>query len=167
MLSSSSHRSHPPPVKKKFVFFFSSNLREFSPSLSPRRRNFYPKTASFFHLQMATRQENLGSSGKRARGPNLYLHLLPLLPTPPSFISSFLSSIPSLSLNPTQIQAVYDELTGMIRVHDERDMELLWRRGFFGKGSLSRSEPSWRRRVENKIALAEGREQSTFCFDHT
>lgn len=139
--------------------FSFANFRHFL--LLPISVSFSPP--DHHDTSMATRPENLGSSGKRIRGPNLYINLLPLLPSPPSFFSSFLSSIPQLSLNPTQIQAVYDELTGMIRVHDEEDMTLLWRRGFFGKGSLSRSEPSWRRRVENKIAQAEGREQSTFC----
>jgi tRNA-splicing endonuclease subunit Sen2 len=38
-------------------------------------------------------------------------------------------------------------------------MQRLWRQGFFGKGFLSRSEPSWRRRVENRRAELEGKEK--------
>ncbi len=36
--------------------------------------------------------------------------------------------------------------------------EALWQRGFFGKGNLSRSEPTWRQRKVNEIdALRKGR----------
>jgi hypothetical protein len=49
-------------------------------------------------------------------------------------------------------------------VRGEDDMVILWRKGFFGKGALSRSEPSWKRRVENKIAEAEGGVKSSFQF---
>jgi hypothetical protein len=44
---------------------------------------------------------------------------------------------------------VYDATTRCVVVEDRGDMEILFRRGFFGKGTLSRSEPSWRdRRVD-------------------
>jgi len=36
-------------------------------------------------------------------------------------------------------------------VVNARDMSLLWQRGFFGKGSLSRSEPSWLTRRVNEV----------------
>lgn len=107
-----------------------------------------------------TRPEQLAASHKRTRGPSLYSNLLPLLPAKPSFLTSFLSSLPLLSLSPPQIQAVYDEMTKTVWVQGDADMVMLWRRGFFGKGTLSRSEPSWKRRVENKIAELEGREKS-------
>lgn len=105
---------------------------------------------------IVTRSENLGSSHKRARGPNLYSQLLPLAPTPPSFLSSFLSLVPHLALSPPLIQAIYDDLTKSVWVQGEEDMVRLWRQGFFGKGALSRSDPSWKRRVENKRAEALG-----------
>lgn len=119
----------------------------------------------------STRPENLGSSSKRQRGLNIYSELLPLIPSSPTFLSSFISSLlphGTLSLSPPQIEAIYDELTKVIMVQDQEDMKRLWKCGFFGKGSLSRSEPSWRKRVENKIAEAEGREKSRFIFlfDH-
>ncbi|KAI5474229.1 tRNA-intron endonuclease [Pseudohyphozyma bogoriensis] len=101
-----------------------------------------------------TRPENLASSHKRARGPSVYAHALPLVPVQASLFSLLKSP-----LAPHQIKAVYDELTGSVTVEGEEDMVLLWRRGFFGKGTLSRSEPSWKRRVENKIAESEGREK--------
>lgn len=113
-----------------------------------------------------TRSENLGSSTKRTRGPNLYSQLLPLAPSPPSFLSSFLSLVPNLALSPPLIQAIYDDLTKSVWVQGEEDMIRLWRQGFFGKGALSRSDPSWKRRVENKRAEALGGVKSEFSPCH-
>jgi tRNA-splicing endonuclease subunit Sen2 len=109
-----------------------------------------------------TRPEQLAASHKRQKGPSLYHNLLPLIPAKPSYLATLLSSFPFLSLSPPQIQAIYDEMTRTVWVQQDDDMVLLWRRGFFGKGTLSRSEPSWKRRVENKIAELEGREKSEF-----
>ncbi|GAA5982468.1 hypothetical protein JCM11641_006125 [Rhodosporidiobolus odoratus] len=112
----------------------------------------------------ATRPEQLAASSKRtskAQILQLYQQLLPLKPSKPSLLNTFLSSIPFAvsSLTPTQIEAVWDELTQSVWVKDENDMLRLWRQGFFGKGFLSRSEPSWKRRVENRRAEVEGREK--------
>ncbi|KAK4705892.1 tRNA-splicing endonuclease subunit Sen2, partial [Phenoliferia sp. Uapishka_3] len=107
-----------------------------------------------------TRPDNLNSSSKRQHFLSLYSSLLPVItPLPPSLLHSFKSTLSFKSpLEPQQLQAVYDTLTTSISVHGDQDMTDLWRRGFFGKGSLSRSEPSWKRRVENKRATFEGRE---------
>lgn len=113
-----------------------------------------------------TRPEKLGSSGKRQRGPSLYHHLLPITPPAPSFLSTFASRLPGLNLSAPQIAAVYDELTQTVWVRDPESMVVLWRRGFFGKGSLSRSDPSWRQRVQNKRAEVDGKEKSEH-FIHT
>ena len=43
-------------------------------------------------------------------------------------------------------------------------MVILWRRGFFGKGALSRSDPSWRQRVQNKRAELDGKEKRKLKF---
>lgn len=43
-----------------------------------------------------------------------------------------------------------------IMVTDKCDMMYLWENGFFGSGTLSRSEPTWRERSEEKLALANG-----------
>ena len=108
-----------------------------------------------------TRPENLGSSNKRQHFLSLYSSLLPSIePARPSLLAAA-SSLLRSPLEPPKIEALYDELTHAVSVHGERDMVLLWRRGFFGKGSLSRSEPSWKRRVENRRAEFEGRETST------
>lgn len=42
---------------------------------------------------------------------------------------------------------------GVFKVCDENDMLQLWRKGFFGKGSLSRSDPSWKTRVGRRLNL--------------
>ncbi|GAA5933263.1 tRNA splicing endonuclease subunit SEN2 [Sporobolomyces koalae] len=112
----------------------------------------------------ATRPENLASSNKRTSRQSLlalYSQLLPLAPptSRSTYLASLLSAVPGLSLSTPQIEAVWDELTESIWVTHENDMQRLWRQGFFGKGFLSRSEPSWKRRVENRRAELEGREK--------
>ena len=106
-----------------------------------------------------TRPESFSPSNKRAgKQFSIYSQLLPVsLPPAQTFLTAFLSSLSlAAPLAQPKITAVYDELTHTIWVQGEKDMTILWRRGFFGKGALSRSEPSWKRRVENKIAVIEG-----------
>lgn len=125
-----------------------------------------PNTAPAPPRINATRPENLASSNKRTSRQSLlalYSQLLPLAPPPPSYLSTFLSALPGLGLTAPQIEAVWDELTQSVWVTHEADMQRLWRQGFFGKGFLSRSEPSWRRRVENRRAELEGREKREDC----
>lgn len=56
-------------------------------------------------------------------------------------------------LNPHCV-GVYDTATRSVWVTDPKDSTILWRRGFFGKGDLSRSEPSWLARQVNARKLA-------------
>lgn len=44
---------------------------------------------------------------------------------------------------------------GVFKVHDEEDMRNLWKQGFFGKGTLSRSDPSWKTRTNRRLNLDE------------
>ncbi|KAJ9134278.1 tRNA-splicing endonuclease subunit Sen2 [Pleurostoma richardsiae] len=44
-----------------------------------------------------------------------------------------------------------------VRVSDPEAMQALWTQGFFGKGSLSRSEPSWLKREQIRAGLVEGK----------
>ncbi len=62
----------------------------------------------------------------------------------PSFLSRFLSSL-FLFSSPTtrRIKGKFDEKSQAVIVSNREDMEKLWKEGFFGKGSLSRSEPTW------------------------
>lgn len=42
---------------------------------------------------------------------------------------------------------------GVFKVSNEKDMDYLWRSGFFGKGVLSRSEPTWKDRTIHRLDL--------------
>lgn len=74
------------------------------------------------------------------------------------------SSTPSSAARPSQkgkekVSVHYDRQLQTIWVEDlDEGIRLLWQRGFFGKGNLSRSEPTWRQRKVNEIdALRKGR----------
>ncbi|KAJ3869008.1 hypothetical protein EV359DRAFT_70182 [Lentinula novae-zelandiae] len=97
------------------------------------------------------------SSGK-SKGPNkggarrhendrIYAHPLPLIFSDPSS-SRTRSILGLLGLSRSQVinphcEGYYDPSTRSVWVVNQRDSEILWKRGFFGKGNLSRSEPSW------------------------
>ncbi|KAK7056195.1 tRNA splicing endonuclease subunit sen2 [Paramarasmius palmivorus] len=49
-------------------------------------------------------------------------------------------------------QAYFDVSTRSVWVLDEDDRRILWSRGFWGKGDLSRSEPSWlKRKIGDRV----------------
>ena len=58
-----------------------------------------------------------------------------------------------------KVSVFYDRQLQTVWVEElDQGIRLLWRRGFFGKGTLSRSEPTWRQRKINEIdALRKGR----------
>jgi tRNA-splicing endonuclease subunit Sen2 len=84
---------------------------------------------------------------RKAETARIYAHPLPVLFSEPkhSRIQAILSFL-GLSLirveNP-QCEGVFDPHTRSVWVSRSDDILVLWRRGFFGKGDLSRSEPSW------------------------
>ncbi|KAI9066969.1 hypothetical protein FKP32DRAFT_1564635 [Trametes sanguinea] len=96
------------------------------------------------------------SGARRAENNRIYAHPLPLvfLPPPPdsAYSPARLLSLVGLSAahveNP-RCEGVFDAATRSVWVTNERDSTILWRRGFFGKGDLSRSEPSWLARQIN------------------
>lgn len=49
--------------------------------------------------------------------------------------------------------AYWDHETKTITITDEKSMIDLWQQGFFGKGSLSRSEPNWLKREKTRLGL--------------
>lgn len=59
----------------------------------------------------------------------------------------------------TQCKSVPHEVTkvayhdGQFKVYDDVDIARLWLLGFFGKGSLSRSDPSWKIRTIRRLGL--------------
>ncbi|KAJ5229992.1 hypothetical protein N7489_010700 [Penicillium chrysogenum] len=80
-------------------------------------------------------------------------HVPPVIPhNPLSLISVALSYLTFLISPPRQevYSAYFDKATSSIHVTDERSINALWQMGFFGKGSLSRSEPSWLAREKNE-----------------
>ena len=64
-----------------------------------------------------------------------------------SLLASFLAvfeAAPKVEI--PQCVGVFDPITRSVWVTDPKDMEILFNRGFFGKGTLSRSEPTWQAR---------------------
>ncbi|KAI0255819.1 hypothetical protein BJV78DRAFT_1273358 [Lactifluus subvellereus] len=66
---------------------------------------------------------------------------------------------PARVLNP-RCKGTFDPITRSVWITDPNDRMILWRRGFFGKGNLSRSEPSWLLRQSN-IRLAGARQTTS------
>ncbi|KAK0636061.1 hypothetical protein B0T17DRAFT_486128 [Bombardia bombarda] len=53
-------------------------------------------------------------------------------------------------------QGVWDPDTHSVHVEDSKSIRALWEQGFFGKGSLSRSEPNWFKRELSRRGAAQG-----------
>ncbi|KAH9940930.1 uncharacterized protein BXZ73DRAFT_88603 [Epithele typhae] len=75
---------------------------------------------------------------RKAENNRIYAHPLPLVLSPPQ----------PRTFNP-HCEGVFDPATRSVWITNEKDSTILWRRGFFGKGDLSRSEPSWLARQVN------------------
>ncbi|KAJ5709023.1 hypothetical protein N7493_010357 [Penicillium malachiteum] len=71
---------------------------------------------------------------------------------PLSLISVALSYLSCLISPPRKelYTAYFDSATSAVHVTDEKTINALWRMGFFGKGNLSRSEPSWLEREKKR-----------------
>lgn len=95
-----------------------------------------------------------GKGGGRHQQNNItYAYPLPLIfePPAPTTVNSLLGTI-GLSkprvLNP-HCEGYFDAATRSVWIVDPKHAMVFWRRGFFGKGNLSRSEPSWLTRQVN------------------
>ncbi|KAJ7224463.1 hypothetical protein GGX14DRAFT_425752 [Mycena pura] len=102
------------------------------------------------------------AGGRRNGNDRTYACPLPLtfLYPPPSPARSLfgLLGISLTKVETPQCHGVFDPATLSVWVTDKRDSTILWRRGFFGKGDLSRSEPSWlARQVNARKAAAANR----------
>ena len=93
------------------------------------------------------------AGARRLEINKIYANPLPLLfiESPPSRVRSILGL---LGLSLTQVEnphceGVFDPITRSVWVTNHEHSMVLWRRGFFGKGDLSRSEPSWLARQIN------------------
>ena len=98
------------------------------------------------------RSEGNKGGGRRAENNRIYAHPLPLTFSQ-AYVTLGLSR--RIVLNPC-CEGYWDPLTRSVWVTNPKDSTTLWQRGFFGKGNLSRSEPSWLSRQINarKAALS-------------
>ncbi|KAJ7576867.1 hypothetical protein C8J56DRAFT_373085 [Mycena floridula] len=99
-------------------------------------------------------QKNSSSKGggRRFENNRIYGNALPIVFHEPSSSRSLLGllGLSLAKLEKPQCQGVFDHATRSVWIIDRSDSMLLWRRGFFGKGDLSRSEPSWLSRNKKK-----------------
>lgn len=63
----------------------------------------------------------------------------------------------------SKIDVVYDN--GVFKVVDTDSMVKLWREGFFGKGILSRSEPTWHARTVTRLNIVNDRKQNSIAME--
>ncbi|KAJ8489199.1 hypothetical protein ONZ51_g3078 [Trametes cubensis] len=94
------------------------------------------------------------AGARRAENNRIYAHPLPLAfhaPDSASALSRLFSlfGVSSTRLDNPHCEGIFDPYTRSVWVVSEKDSTILWRRGFFGKGDLSRSEPSWLARQIN------------------
>ena len=69
---------------------------------------------------------------------------------------------PAQVLNP-RCEGTFDPTTRSVWITNTKDSMTLWRRGFFGKGNLSRSEPSWLVRQSHIRATTGRRKLNYVC----
>lgn len=88
-------------------------------------------------------------------------HVPPVIPHNPLSLISVALSYLTFLLSPPRRQDIYsayfDKATSSCHVTDEKAINALWQMGFFGKGSLSRSEPSWLAREKKRRGLQDGK----------
>ncbi|KIP08789.1 hypothetical protein PHLGIDRAFT_360380 [Phlebiopsis gigantea 11061_1 CR5-6] len=92
----------------------------------------------------------------RAENNRIYANPLPLLFITPGntrYISPHrvlgLFGLSGVRIENPHCEGVLDPATRSVWITNSKDAMILWRRGFFGKGDLSRSEPSWYTRQVN------------------
>ena len=110
-----------------------------------------------------------GKAGPRPRRPNynhIHRNLLPvethplpvLIPHNPlslvAIVLSYLTQVLSPPAQPTY-DGYFSSATSSIHVTDPDSIRKLWEMGFFGRGSLSRSEPTWLENQKKKGVTAE------------
>lgn len=82
--------------------------------------------------------------------------LPPLIPHNPISIINVVLSYLTHFISPPRHEvysAYFDSATSSVHVTDGKAIRVLWEMGFFGKGSLSRSEPSWLEREKKRRGL--------------
>ncbi|KAH7107703.1 hypothetical protein BKA62DRAFT_631322 [Auriculariales sp. MPI-PUGE-AT-0066] len=98
---------------------------------------------------MSGGQAKSGKRGDRAERDRIYGHPLPVVLAPS--LSRHILGIrifrSSGRIEQPRADGVFDQTTISVCVFRPDHIRLLWERGFFGKGSLSRSEPTWLTRM--------------------
>ncbi|KAJ7050528.1 hypothetical protein C8F01DRAFT_1067807 [Mycena amicta] len=115
-------------------------------------------------LQPSGRKKPVAGKAAGRRGDNnrIYANPLPLtflypLPSPVRSVLG-LVGLTLAKVDTPHIHGVFDHATRSVWVSDRAQSFILWRRGFFGKGDLSRSEPSWlNRQINARRAAAANR----------
>ena len=108
------------------------------------------------------------SSPRRNENNKIYANPLPLLfsypePTRLNSVLNLLGLSTTTVLNP-HCEGHFDAATRSVWVSNQKDSLTLWKRGFFGKGDLSRSEPSWlTRQINARKSRAAGRKYFSEC----
>lgn len=64
------------------------------------------------------------------------------------YLRSVLRSSPQANTTPIRVKLLAN---GTFGVYDDADMLQLWQQGFFGKGTLSRSDPTWKERTDIRL----------------
>jgi tRNA-splicing endonuclease subunit Sen2 len=99
------------------------------------------------------RSSGMKGGGGRAELNKIYAHPLPVVfIDPPSPRFNSVLGLLGLSLTRTQnphCEGIFDPVTRSVWITNMDHSMTIWRRGFFGKGDLSRSEPSWLARQLN------------------
>jgi tRNA-splicing endonuclease subunit Sen2 len=130
-------------------------------------------TAFLAPAPVASTSSTGGVSGKklnyRQQLAETYKHSLPLVPPPAPPRSSdaptVLAALSRTYLKQTEqivtlenprCVGTWDPFTGSVWVDARTDGDILWTRGNFGKGSLSRSEPSWWKRTVRELTGSGG-----------
>lgn len=73
----------------------------------------------------------------------------------------YLSVSPAAEEVPIAVEMALSGDEPVFYVNDAADMDRCWRQGFFGKGTLSRSEPLWKQRVLRRLNLAGRQDEAT------
>lgn len=111
------------------------------------------------------------SGGRRNENNKIYANPLPLIfpepePTKLNSVLNLLGLSTASVLNP-HCEGYFDATTRSVWISNEKDTLTLWRRGFFGKGDLSRSEPSWLARQVNARKDRAAGSENTAALDNS
>ncbi|KAF7294483.1 Myosin motor domain-containing protein [Mycena kentingensis (nom. inval.)] len=151
------------PGKMRRIFSFGAKDKPPSLKLPSPEPCYLDLTAMSLQPSGRKRPVSNKAGGRRGDNQRLYQHPLPLtflypLPSPARSVLGLLG-LSLAKVETPQVHGIFDHATRSVWVVDRAEAFILWRRGFFGKGDLSRSEPSWmHRQVNARLAAAQNRQ---------